>query len=87
MVASAYPSSMDDRANQVRQAYIRLLRSWAWAISLGLAVFGWLLVMPFSKDPISWAGLIVFLLGWLVIYVTVRVVASALGKTFPDEER
>jgi len=38
------------------------------------ALLGTALVLPWFTDPISWATLVTVLLGWLGIYVAVRMV-------------
>jgi hypothetical protein len=53
--------------------YAEFIRRWAWAISLGGALLGTALVLPWFTDPISWATLVTVLLGWLGIYVVVRI--------------
>lgn len=62
------------------------IRRWAWAISLGLALLGTALVVPWFTDPISWASLMTVLLTWLVTFVAVRIGAGAAEKMiFPGE--
>lgn len=62
------------------------IRRWAWAISLGLALLGTALVVPWFTDPISWSTPITVLLSWLGIYVAVRIGARAAEKMiFPGE--
>jgi uncharacterized membrane protein YjfL (UPF0719 family) len=66
--------------------YAEFIRRWAWAISLGGALLGTALVLPWFTDPISWATLVTFLLCWLGIYVAVRIGARAIERMiFPSE--
>jgi uncharacterized membrane protein YjfL (UPF0719 family) len=66
--------------------YAEFIRRWAWAISLGGALLGVALVLPWITDPISWATLVTVLLSWLGIYVVVRIGATATEKMiFPGE--
>jgi uncharacterized membrane protein YjfL (UPF0719 family) len=66
--------------------YAEFIRRWAWAISLGGALLGTALVLPWFTDPISWATLVTVLLGWLGIYVVVRIGARAVERMiFPSE--
>jgi hypothetical protein len=50
------------------------------------ALIGTALVLPWFTDPISWATLVTVLLGWLGIYVVVRIGARAVERMiFPSE--
>jgi uncharacterized membrane protein YjfL (UPF0719 family) len=66
--------------------YAEFIRRWAWAISLGGALLGTALVLPWFIDPIGWATLVTVLLSWLAVYVAVRIAARAVEKSiFPGE--
>jgi uncharacterized membrane protein YjfL (UPF0719 family) len=66
--------------------YAEFIRRWAWAISLGGALLGTALVVPWFTDPISWATLVTVLLSWLGIYVVVRIGGRAVERMiFPSE--
>jgi hypothetical protein len=66
--------------------YTEFIRRWAWAISLGMALLGAALFVPWSTDPISWGTLVTVLVSWLVLYVAVRAGARAAETMiFPGE--
>jgi hypothetical protein len=66
--------------------YAQFIRRWAWAISLGFALLGVALVLPWFTDPIGWGTLMTVLLGWPAMYVVVRIAARAAEKMiFPGE--
>ena len=66
--------------------YAEFIRRWAWVISLGFALLGVALVLPWFTDPIGWGTLMTVLLSWLAMYVVVRTAARAAEKMiFPGE--